>query len=226
MISTAARRPRACAARKPAATLMVGILAIAALLLGACGGVAQLRGTDLGKQPAYDFSLTDQRGETVSLSQFRGKAVALTFVYTHCTDVCPLIAEHLRAAYQQLPTSIQGRVAMVAITVDPARDNQAAMEDFSRKHGLADNAQWFALTGTKSQLQPIWSAYDIDPGAMIDEDMATPTAGGTPEPTPTSYKLSHTDAIFLIDSEGNERVLMHSDSSPKDIADNLKALAQ
>ncbi|HLI51281.1 MAG TPA: SCO family protein [Thermomicrobiaceae bacterium] len=214
--------------------LLLSLAGIAILLLSiglaACGGSSdpKLSGTDLDKTPAPNFTLTDQRGQQVSLDQFRGKAVVLTFIYTHCPDVCPLIAEHLRATYAQLPAKTQQKVVMLAVTVDPARDNEAALEHFSQVHGLANNSDWHAMTGQPATLKQVWVDYHIDSSAMLT-DMAVPMSGAhatMATPTPNANgTVDHTDAIFLIDKDGNERVLMHSTDSPQTIASNLKALA-
>ncbi len=198
------------------------------LILAACGGsTARLSGTSLDKQPAPDFTLTDQRGQQVTLSSLRGNAIALTFIYTNCTDVCPLIAEKLHAAYQQLSPTEQQHVQLLAVTVDPARDDTAALQQFSIKHSLAGTANWHAMTGDPTTLATVWKAYYIDAGGMLTED-ATPMAGSaaTPEASPTESAPAHTDAIFIIDKDGNERVLMRSSADYKAIAANLKALTK
>src|SRR5579883_1087073 len=61
-----------------------------------------LQGTDLGSTNAPDFRLTDQFGNAVSLSQFRGHPVVLTFLYTHCPDQCPLIADKIHLALEKV----------------------------------------------------------------------------------------------------------------------------
>ncbi|MDI3342035.1 MAG: SCO family protein [Sphaerobacter sp.] len=231
MSTRAARRP----GRWPAWALALAVALSA--LLAACGGSAKLTGTDLGQEPAPDFTLTDHRGQTVSLSQLRGKAVALTFIYTHCPDICPLITQHLAQAYAQLPKDAQARVALVAITVDPARDTPEVLQAYSAQHGLADNPHWFALTGDAETLAPVWASYYIDPGAIMAgehaADHGTPADGNDhadqPDhpgmPAAGSGDLIHTDAIFLIDREGRWRVLLRSETDPQTIAKNLEILA-
>lgn len=199
-------------------------------LLAACGGSPQLTGTEMGGDPAPDFTLTDHRGQTVSLSQLQGKAVALTFIYTHCPDICPLITQHLRQAYEQLPADKQERVALVAITVDPARDTPEVLQTYSERHGLGDNPAWFALTGDPETLEPVWASYYIDPGAIMSEDHSNHGVddGHRDHGTPAAHdnqQFAHTDAIFLIDREGQWQVLLRSETPPKEIADNLKILA-
>lgn len=203
------------------------VVASVVVLTSACGGSnIRLVGTSLDKQPAPDFTLTDQRGQSIALSSLRGKAIALTFIYTHCTDVCPLIAAKLHAAYQSLSPSEQQNVAMLAVTVDPARDNEAALEKWSEQHSLASTANWHALTGDPATLAQVWKDYYIDASGILAED-ATPIPGlpATPQTTNTGVP-AHTDAIYIIDKDGNERVLMRSSNNYKDIAANLAALSK
>lgn len=205
------------------ASLSTVVLLVLAILLAACGGSGPaLTGTDLELTPAPDFTLTDQHGKPFQLSDVKGKAVALAFIYTNCPDICPLITQHLKAAYQQLPADAQGKVALIAVTVDPERDTPEVLRAYSEKQRLADNANWHALTGDRATLTPIWRSYAINPlspGKLGDPSLGT----GTTTPGPDDIQ-SHTDAIYIIDPEGRERVLMHSDSDPTAIADNLKAL--
>ena len=96
-----------------------------------------LQGTDLGGNPAPAFSLHDQFGKLVTLAQFAGKPLVLTFMYTHCPDVCPIMAERLHSVMVGLGTDAQ-RVAVVAISVDPHGDNVAAALNFSQVHHMTD----------------------------------------------------------------------------------------
>ncbi|HEY7415131.1 MAG TPA: SCO family protein, partial [Ktedonobacteraceae bacterium] len=113
-----------------------------------------LQGTDLGGTPAPDFRLTDQFGKSIALSQLKGKPVVLTFLYTHCPDQCPLIAEKLHSTVQDLGKDAQN-VGIIAVSTDPQRDTIAAAMDFSRAHSMQDS--WHYLVGTQSTLQPIWN---------------------------------------------------------------------
>lgn len=178
-----------------------------------------LTGADLGKQPAPDFTLTDQRGQTVRLSQFRGQVVVLTFIYTHCPDVCPVTAEKLRLVDTLLPTATRAHVALLAVTIDPARDTTAALQDFSKQHGLNDNPHWFALRGDGATIASVWHTYGIYPGRMPAP--ASPPPAGSPA---GGYELGHTDAIYVIDPQGRERVLLHSDLDPQTLTNDLAGL--
>jgi protein SCO1/2 len=211
---------------RPGLTRRVGPIAIAIpvllVALAGCGGT-DLVGADLGKTAAPGFTLTDYRGDHVSLSDFRGKVVVLTFIYTNCPDVCPLTAENLRLAYERLSAKNQSRVALVAITVDPERDSSAALKQFSVTHRLDANPHWFALRGERAELAPVWQSYGVDPGQVVPHrDQSLVDAAGSPD---TSDLLAHTDAIFVIDRQGRERVLMRSNLAPADLAKNIEALA-
>src|SRR3569833_2826638 len=109
-------------------------------------------------QPAPDFQLTDQLGNQLKLSQFAGKPVALTFLYTNCPDVCPIIASNLHAAYRQLGDQAKD-VALGAVTVDPARDTQDQLKAFSDQRGLTN--EWHFMTGSPADLSNIRRSYGI-----------------------------------------------------------------
>lgn len=209
------------------------IVAIAVMVLVILAGAGEairyvqndeptLIGTALDGQAASDFRLIDHRGQPVQLSDFRGRAVALTFIFTNCTDVCPLTAINMGAAYELLPEDTRDDVAFLAVTVDPGRDTQEALQEFSATYGLADNPNWFALRGDASALAPVWQSYGINPGT----EMATPVRHDGDHDASSSGGLGHTDAIYLIDPEGRERVFMRSSASPEDVAENLVTLLQ
>src|SRR5947209_362115 len=158
-----------------------------------------LQGTDLGGTLAPDFRLTDQFGKPISLSQFKGKPVILTFLYTHCPDQCPLTAEKLHAVMQNLGSNAQ-RVAMLAVSTDPKGDTTAAALKFSQAHRLQD--YWHYLVGTHAELSPIWSNYSV---------YAAPT------PTSTGGSVAHTTAVFVIDKQGRERTFFGDDATPSQL---------
>jgi protein SCO1 len=130
--------------------------------------------------PPQDFHLRDQDGRPVSLRQFRGRVVILTFMYTTCKDTCPLTATQIRGALDDL-----GRpVPALAVSVDPANDTPARARSFLLQRGLAHDRMRFLL-GSRAQLRPIWKAYGIQPqGSAFD----------------------HTAYVLVIDRHGRQRV--------------------
>ena len=165
-----------------------------------------LQGTDLGGVPAPNFRLTDQFGRPVSLAQFKGKPVVLTFLYTHCPDQCPLTAEKLHAVMLSLGSDAQ-RVGVVAVSTDPKRDTTAAALNFSQVHRMQN--YWHYLLGTESELSPVWSSYSV---------YAAPT------PTSTGGSVAHTTAVYVIDKQGRERVFFGSDFTSAQLTKDLQIL--
>ena len=103
--------------------------------------------------PAPSFTLRDAQGIVVDMTDFRGKVVVLYFIYTHCPDVCPLQSEKV-AGIQRLVnlTPMKGKVAFVAISTDPKRDQGATLSDYGVAHGL-DPGNWSFLTAGPDQAE-------------------------------------------------------------------------
>ncbi|MGC8514111.1 MAG: redoxin domain-containing protein [Acidimicrobiales bacterium] len=108
------------------------------------------------------FTLTDQHGQTESLSSFRGKAVVLSFNDNHCTTLCPLYAQDVRAAVADLGP-LASRVAFVAVNVNPFYPQVASDVAFDREQNLSNVAQWHYLTGPLPTLKAVWQAYGEQP---------------------------------------------------------------
>lgn len=180
--------------------------------LVACGAdETALPGTDLRYTPAPEFRLTDQAGRSVAMSDLRGKAVVLTFLFTRCPDFCPMTAEKLRQTIERLGRDA-AKTAIVAISLDPIGDDQASVRAFSDRHRLPD-ANWHYLTGSEAELRLVWQAYAI--GRLTAEQ-----GGGRPD------GIGHTEVLYLIDRDGNERSLLRGDFQPEELAAVLRKLAR
>jgi protein SCO1/2 len=171
-------------------------------------GTSSLQGTNLGKVAAPGFRLVDQFGKRISLSQFHGHPVVLTFLYTHCPDVCPLIADKLHLTLEKLGSK-SAQVGVIAVSTDPQGDDQAAAYQFSTVHHLLD--QWHFLIGTHAELSPIWGDYHVS-AAPVTSTTASPGA------------VSHTTAIYVIDKQGRERAYLGEDFAPASLVSDLQML--
>src|SRR5947209_6081821 len=119
----------------------VAALAAAAAAAG-CGGTSKAQppappayaGNPLTQQqPAPPTTLRNYDGRQIDLSQYRGKAVLLTFIYTHCPDICPTITANLHNALAKLgPAASKAQV--VAISADPRGDTPASIRHFLAAH--------------------------------------------------------------------------------------------
>lgn len=184
--------------------LAAALLFLAVACTPAASAPAALVGTDLGTTPAPDFTLTDGiSGRAIHLADQQGKLIALTFLYTRCPDVCPLTAETLRQARKQLGPTDADQVLFMAVTIDPEHDTPAAVQAFAVAHGLERNFAY--LIGPGSSLRGVWNAY----GIRVVPDPSTP---------------GHSDAIYLIDRNGRERALVHSDIGAADLLADLRFL--
>lgn len=168
--------------------------------------------------PAPDFALGDQQGQRIQLAALRGKVVALTFLYTQCPDVCPLIASKLGQADQQLGGD-RGRAALLAVTVDPAHDTPAAVRAFDTAHQLSA-ANWHYLLGSPAELAPVWKQYFV--GTDAAQVTGAPLAAATPPPG----LVNHTAIVYLIDPQGRLRLALDADFAVKDFVHDVRVLAQ
>ncbi len=162
---------------------VVGALLVPAALSGAAfaladrGGVraplerSQLRGFLEPSVAAPPFALTDQNRRVVQLAALRGRPVVLAFVYSHCREICPLTAERIRSA-QRLLSADSGKVAWLAVSVDPRSDTAASVRAFSRRHGLL--GRWRYLFRPRRRVLATLKAYGIQPQLTEQSSVQAP----------------------------------------------------
>jgi cytochrome oxidase Cu insertion factor (SCO1/SenC/PrrC family) len=165
---------------------------------------------------APDFRLHDQHGATVSMSAYRGKVVALTFLYTHCPDACPLIAEMMHKAHQRLGDGAR-RVALVAVSVDPRGDTPEAVRTFLATHHVEGELTY--LTGSFAELKAVWSGYFVGTEARDFAPKAASKAPGSPE------LVGHSAFVYMIDPRGEIRAILPSNFDPNDLVADVRILA-
>ena len=110
--------------------------------------------------PAPPFALTSQDGTRVTLEQFRGKVVAITFIFTSCADTCPLLTTKMVRVQDELGRAFGARIVFISITVDPERDTPGVLKDYAQNVG-ADLRGWAFLTGTQDAISDVTSRYGI-----------------------------------------------------------------
>jgi cytochrome oxidase Cu insertion factor (SCO1/SenC/PrrC family) len=126
-----------------------------AVLADSSGGVIAVP-----HRPAPDFTLTDQTGNTVSMSKLRGTLTLMTFLDAVCSDDCPIIANQIAAADRALGP-LARRVQIVAIDTNPIFHRVEDVQAFTRSHGLGDLPNWHFLAGPPTQLDDALAAYGI-----------------------------------------------------------------
>jgi cytochrome oxidase Cu insertion factor (SCO1/SenC/PrrC family) len=168
--------------------LALACVLMTCLIVAACGGgssaVSGLAnvsrsnpavdpGSPAGGRPAPNFSLLDQFGRRVTLSQFRGKAVLLAFVDSHCTTVCPLTTLSMVQSLRLLGAAAR-HVQLVGIDANPDATRVADVRDYSVAHEMMHD--WVFLTGSLPALKQVWKGYHVFVQAIagnIDHEAAT-----------------------------------------------------
>jgi len=192
----------------------LGLLLLVAVLAG-CGSSKAAQTTTAPKQrfaggeltppkTAPPIALHDANGTPVTLAAQRGRYVLVTFIYTHCPDVCPLITKNLNAALRVIGPSARKQVRVLAVSVDPVGDTPKAVKAYAREKHLFPQLQY--LIGTRAELRRVWKAWHV---------LAV-------ESKPDL--VDHVAYTALIDSNGKERVLYDSSVHATQVVHDLRVL--
>lgn len=138
--------------------------------------------------PARDFTLTDQNGQPLKLSDLRGRAVLLFFGYTHCPDICPLSMGEFKTVKKALGDRAED-VAFVMISLDPARDTPEVL----KRYVEAFDPAFIGLTGDENAVRSASADY----GVQYEQQK--------PPGTAATYLIAHTAFSYLLDQEGRWR---------------------
>lgn len=192
----------------PTLSFLAGMGA-AFLVASACSQPPSFQGTEF--KPAHQaplFKLQDQFGKWVSSDEFAGKVVVLSFLYTACPDVCPVVTETLRRTYEQLGDDTK-HVQFVAISVDPEQDTVEQVHRYSEEKGMLH--KWAFLVGEEAELEATWRSYYVAAGRIKQKRssnaLETLSKQEARQDEDTAYLITHTEAIYLIDGEGRLRIL-------------------
>jgi len=192
--------------------IAVALLLLAALALG--GVVLAANGGDDGEPVAAgnvfagarmpegvrapDFELRTQEGEPVSMRSLRGQPVIVTFLYTHCEDTCPIQAQTVRGALDELGHDVPA----LAITVDPPNDTSESARKFLAEQRATGRLDF--VLGSRAELRPVWKGFAIQPQSVTHE---------------------HNARVTLVDARGFQRVgYPGSEATPERLAHDLSLL--
>lgn len=144
--------------------------------------VEQLRKVAIGQG---DFCLLDHTGQRRTKKDFLGQWVIMYFGFTHCPDICPDELEKMSNVVQLLEESNLPCVQPLFITVDPERDDVAAMAKYIRDF----HPRLIGLTGTPKEVKDAGQAYRV-------------YASAGPKDEDGDYIVDHTILIYLINPDG------------------------
>jgi protein SCO1/2 len=141
------------------------------------------------------FSLTDQRGATVTEASLKGHPSAIFFGFTFCPDVCPTTLADLSVWLQQLGP-YGDRLKVYFVTVDPERDTREVLADYLR----AFDPRIQALTGSRAAIDQMLRNYRVFARKVPGQGDA--------------YTYDHTASVYLIDAAGNLTGTITYDEDP------------
>lgn len=195
----------------PRVLIALFVVAVAAL------GAVLLAANDASKEPlatsgdrfegavippglrAPEIGLRDEDGDTVHMADLRGEPVIVTFLYSNCEDSCPIQAQQVKGALDDLGDDVPA----LAISVDPANDTSQSARAFLSKQRMTGRMRF--VLGSRSQLEPIWDGYAVEP--QLDD-------------------LEHTARIVLVDPKGVQRVgYPLGEVTPERLAHDVRLLA-
>lgn len=187
--------------------MLVAVLAVGGVVLAANGGdegepaakANQFAGATMPKDTrAPNFELRDEQGDSVSMRSLRGSPVVVTFLYSHCEDTCPITAQTVRGALDNLGHDVPA----IAISVDPPNDTPASARKFLAQQRTSGRIRF--VLGSRAELRPLWKGFFI---------------------TPQRIKQEHMARITLVDARGLQRVgYPISQATPERIAHDLRLL--
>ena len=159
-----------------------------------------------GADYAKGFTLTDQNGQSRSLSDFKGKVVVLFFGYTQCPDVCPTSMTEL-VEIKRLLGPDGDKLQGVFVTVDPARDTAELLKAYM----VNFDPTFVAFVPTLEQLAGVAKDYKIYYKRVEGK-------------TPTSYTVDHSAGSYVYDTQGNLRLYSRYGVGAQVLAQDIQTL--
>src|SRR5271166_1423310 len=160
----------------------------------------------LPARQAPPIDLRNYLGQPVTLSEYRGKAVLVTFLYTNCPDICPLITANLRVVLEQLGRRA-GDTQIIAVSVDPRGDTSAAVARFLKAHAMLGRMQY--LIGSAPELERTWAAWSV----------GSTREAGQPD------LIAHSALVYGISAGGRLTTIYPASFEPEQIVHDVPKLA-
>jgi len=157
---------------------------------------------------APSLALSNYLGQHVNIAQYHGKALLVTFLYTHCPDVCPLITANLRVAQNLMGAKTAAKTQIIAVSVDPHGDTPRTVAAFLKVHEMTGRMQY--LIGSPKELGQTWQKW----GVGSEKDASQPEF------------INHSALVYGITASGVlKTVYIGSSFKPSEIAHDAPLLA-
>ena len=184
---------------------IVFVLVFSWLIFIGCSRTDNLLGTILDNPlPAPEFSLQNQFGNTVSISDYRGRVVVLTFLYSYCEDICPIVSNYFQQTYQLLGDDTD-KVAFVIVSVDEGQLKRV----------------WISYYIDPTLFQNTEYSDEINGNST-----SSGTVDGFRDSIGVGYEIIHSAPIYLIDPNGIMRVLFTLPLDPVNLVHDVKLLIE
>jgi protein SCO1/2 len=181
------------------------IITFSLALLAGCDSRPQFKSSDItGADYGKSLELVDHTGRPRKLEEFRGKAVVVSFGFTHCPDICPTTLADLSGVVKTLGAEGE-RVQVLFVTVDPDRDTK----DVLAKYVTAFDPRFLGLYGDPAATQRVAKEFKV-----YYEKRKT---GDT-------YSVDHSGQSYVIDPQGRLRLFVRPDRIAADLPEDLRAL--
>ena len=158
-------------------------------------------------RPAPPLALHNYLGEPVNIDSYRDKAVLVTFLYTSCPDICPLITADLRVALNLMGPATASKVRIIAVSVDPRTDTPKVVAAFLARHEMTGRMKY--LIGSAAELALVWKAW----GVGSERDAQQPQF------------VDHTGLVYGITGSGKRLTVYPPEFQPSEIAHDVPLLA-
>ena len=159
-------------------------------------------GADIGGE----FTLTDQRGETVRDADFRGNFMLIYFGYTNCPDICVPALQNMSGALDELGEEGE-RIVPIFITVDPERDTVALLAEYAENF----HPRLVALTGGSDTIADVVSKYRVYAKLAVADESSG-------EHEHDDYLVEHSGFVYLMDPDGGFVMVMSHATDPEEMA--------
>jgi protein SCO1/2 len=175
---------------------------------GAVSDHGRFRAAEVFSPPlsAPALELHNYLGQPVNIDSYRGRAVLVTFLYTNCPDVCPLITASLHATLELLGSRFS-QVQIIAVSVDPRGDTTKAVAAFLARHHMTGRMLY--LTGTVHELARVWKAW----GVGSERDAQQPQF------------INHSGLVYGVSAAGRRTTVYASNFIPAELAHDVPLLA-
>ncbi len=141
--------------------------------------------------PPSSSPLVATNGRTyVFPADLRGKVVVVSFIYTHCPDICRMTIGQMLEVWQRVGADTN--IVFATVTLDPARDTLETLRQYAEVWQIPSH-RWLLLTGTIADVERVHEMFGVIARKSYTERLPSGEE---------VYFIDHTDAVFLLDQQG------------------------